>query len=305
MIKVSIAGAETPLAGEIIRILVNHPETEFISLFSPLLNGRSVASHHHGLIGETPLKFTDKLNLEDSDLLIFSEGINDLYGKLEEKYSQEDLKQILLGGNVENSKNEGIETGVSEVNRKALVRGAKTAYIPSPAVVPSIISLLPLAKFLLLNSDIDIDVELPSDLADNTEIEYLEKYLEKLIKATQSSFNNKISLNIIENKEQDRGAKTRISFQSKLPVEEIENIYEQLYDDHNFTFTSKIKPEPKEVVGTQKVVINISKPDDDSLILDVVSDARMRGGAGDAVHIMNLFFGLHEKTGLEFKASSF
>ncbi|MCH5240220.1 MAG: hypothetical protein J1F38_08345 [Muribaculaceae bacterium] len=303
MVKVGILHSEVPIAGEIIRILVNHPETELVSLYSPLLAGRNVSTVHHGLIGESTLIFTEKINLDQIDLLILtqkSEVSDNIIDRLD---NYPDLKIIAINDEFHPDLNK--EPGLSEINRKHLVRGALTAYILSPVITPSMIALSPLANFLVLTSDIEIEVTLPEDLVDNSNINKLEEEIINLLKERQKSFNGKVTLIINSNKENNRQSFSKIRLKNSLPIEEIEKIYEQTYDDHNFTFISPVPVSPKEVEGTQKCIIYISKPDADTLEIEVVTDARMRGGAGDAVHILNLFFGLHEKTGLTFKVSQY
>ena len=60
-----------------------------------------------------------------------------------------------------------------------------------------------------------------------------------------------------------------------------------------------------EVAGTDKCVISVGIPADGAVTLDVAADCRLRGGAGEAVHVMNLMCGLHERTGLALKAIDF
>lgn len=303
MVKVGITGAESPLSGEIIRLLINHPEVELISLYSPNLPGRNITSIHHGFIGESNLNFTDKLNPEDLDLLIITDNSETSRNLIKLLPQFDKLKSILIKKTKEEI--EELEAGLSEINRKSLVRGAKNSYVLSPSIVPSLIALGPLAAFLLLNSDIDIEVEIPHDLLKDIDVAEEIKEIKSQLKKRQNSFSGDISLNVKPVNSTNRGQVTLIKFKNSLPLEEIEKIYDQIYDDHNFTFLVKNNVRTEEVEGTQKVVIYIEKPDADTLHIKTVSDARMRGGAGDVVHILNLFFGLHEKTGLQLKASNF
>ena len=97
-----------------------------------------------------------------------------------------------------------------------------------------------------------------------------------------------------------------MTFDCSLSLEEIEKIYEGIYDDHNFTFiTHSSTISIKEVEGNQKCIITLSKPTADKILISAIWDGRMRGGAGDGVHIMNLMKGLYEKTGLSLKTSSY
>lgn len=305
MVKVGIFNAESRLAGEIIRILVNHPETDLHALLSPSNYGRSLTSVHHGLIGEQNLKFADKLDLDEIDFLIIPEdyeGTEDLIHKLAKK---ENIKAVLVPQKSFVISPSNFQPGLSEINRKKLVREAVQAVILPPAVIGALVALAPLADFLLLNSDLFIEVSLPSDIVEKTDILFCENLIESILKFRQVSFNGKIRLKLLSNEKSDRGAFTRISLLNSLQIDELEKIYEERYDDHNFSFLVHGPLDIREVEGTQKIVMSINKDKVDSLDLDVVYDARMRGGAGDIVHVMNLFFGLHEKTGLHFKSSCY
>lgn len=305
MVKLAIIGAQSPQAGEMIRILVHHSEVDLVTLYAPSLKGRNVASVHHGLIGEQSLIFSDRLDLSDVDLLIVADDITQDEYVTNQINESEDLKVIslkkdwLTKHNIENK-----EVGLSEINRKALVRGAKNAYLLSPAIVPVLISLIPLSNFLLLNSDIDIDIILSPDLINSINVEEEVKELTNLIKAKQNSFKNKINLRLSPSQDPSRAVLTDIRLQNNLSIDELERIFEDIYDDHNFTFLSH-EITPAEVEGTQKVIMKLEKPESDLLNIQLVNDSRLRGGAGDAVHVLNLFFGLHEKTGLYLKASRF
>lgn len=305
MVKVGIIGAESPLAGEIIRILVNHPETEIMGLHAPSLFGHNVTSIHHGLIGEQSLIFTDKIILEDLSFLILI-GNSELGNSILSQLSYwENLKIVIVNDLTDRSKLDFFEIGLSEVNRKALVRGAQYAYIPSPVIVPALIALFPIANYLLLNSDIQINIQLPSDISENLDEEKEAKKIEDLLKNIQVSYNGKVNLKINSDHQSERAATTLITFNNNLSISEVEKIFESIYDDHNFTFITRNLVNVNEVEGTQKVVLQINKPSLETLEIKIVSDARMRGGAGDVVHVLNLFFGLHEKTGLNLKPSRF
>lgn len=306
MVKVGILDADKPLAGELIRILINHPETELVSLFAPSLIGRNVAAYHHGLVGETQLNFTDKINPEELDLIIIMESSevgNKILSQLPEL---ENLKVISLSRKpIDDLKIQDAEIGLSEINRKSLVRGARLAYIPSPLESPVLIALNPLANFLLLNSDIEIDVKLPEDLYQSYNSEIIEDNLSNQLRLSQASFSGNIKINVHPEKALQRGQITDIRLTNSLPVEELEKIYEQTYDDHNFSFLSSFEVGVEDIEATQKAIINIKKPETNVLEIKVVTDSRMRGGAGDIVHVLNLFFGLYEKTGLRLKTSAF
>lgn len=308
MIKVGIAGAGTPLAGELIRILVNHPETDIISLYAPSYMGRNVSSVHHGLIGESIINFTDKINPEDLDIIFITED-NELSRQLIlSRNNWPELKIIDLTHQLKEDEIEHslAEIGLSEINRKQLVREAKIAYIPAPPLTVPMISLHPLAKYMLLNSPIFITLALPHAIHEEFgKPDFLSHTLAHYITQVQPSFNHELVMTLISSPSQERVMVMKTELKMNLSLDEIEKIYNDLYDDHNFTFVTHSPVSVQEVEGTQKCVIHIDKHNSDTLELTVFADARMRGGAGDAVHVMNLFKGLYEKTGLQLKSSAF
>ncbi|MCH5232614.1 MAG: hypothetical protein J1E78_03170 [Muribaculaceae bacterium] len=305
MYKIGIIGADHPDGGELIRLLVNHPEVEIINLYAPSLTGRNVCSVHPGLIGEKIVNFSDQINFDDLNLVFIADSsqIPDTLYTLSDEMS--DLKIIILDSTTKDLPFK-TEIGLSEINRKALVRGATKAQLLYPVFVPIMISLYPLAMYMLLKNSLHINVEIPDGMKNEIGKWDEEKSgITEMLKEIQPSFNGNIILNFAFNHHDKRGIKISFELECSLSLEEIEKIYEGIYDDHNFTFTSFSPIETNEIAGTQKCVISISKTSPDKLNVEAVADGRLRGGAGDATHVMNLFFGLHEKTGLQLKTSLF
>lgn len=307
MIKVGILNADTPNAGELIRILINHPETEITTLYAPNLIGRNVSSIHHGMIGEEIVNFSDKIVPENLDILFITKSDPSNKNLLDELDKWEDLKIVVLNNDNHKALDNNLKfTGISEINRKNLVREDKIAYIPSPILVPALIATVPLARYMLLNSTLKITAIVPDPIAYESEPpELLGVYLKKALEEVQPSFSSNINFYFEQAKNEERVMTLKITFDCNLSIDEIEKIYEEEYDDHNFTFVTTTPVSHKEVEGTQKCVIYLNKPNNTTLEITVFADGRMRGAAGDAVHIMNLFTGLHEKTGLILKSSAF
>ena len=90
----------------------------------------------------------------------------------------------------------------------------------------------------------------------------------------------------------------------KIDLVEIRRIYEEYYDDHSFTFITDKNPDLKQVVNTNKCLIHLQKIDDKLLIISMI-DNLLKGASGQAVHNMNLLFGLEETVGLHLKPSAF
>lgn len=302
MIKTGIVGAESPIAGELIRILVNHPEVELISVCASGLAGRKVSDHHAGLIGETNLRFVDHLETRPYDILFLC---GDISGMSIPSDLKENIKVILCDNCAASSLPSSLGDielvdGLSELYRKPLVRGAHGAGILNPLVAMSLISLFPLALHLMLPEDLTISSSLPEWCNSESLLENSINDINKRLSEVQLSF--KGVKDIAVNFHKSREVSVEIELKSSVSIEEILKIYDSIYDDHNFTFIVGRKYDPSEVIGTQKCLLYIHKPSEDTLRIEGVADALYRGGVGDAVHSMNLLFGLFEKIGLVFKA---
>lgn len=157
MIKTSIIGGSTPVAGELIRILINHPDVEIVQVQSDDNIGCSIADVHTGLIGETDLKISSSVDASKSDLVFVCD-----FSKVPDV--DEDTCVICFFPPATDY--DAYVYGLPEMNRKPMVRGAKRAVIPSAQAMLASLALLPLAKNIMLKGDIDIAISLPSTITD-------------------------------------------------------------------------------------------------------------------------------------------
>lgn len=304
MIKVGIIGAEQPVAGELLRILVHHPEVDIVTLCSPAFAGRHPSACHFGFIGTTVPNFTDRLDPAALNVVFIADKSSPGTDILAHNEKWPKLRIIDLSpARLENLSAFGLEYGLSEINRKPLVRGARMASVPSAVASLSLVALYPLALNLLLNGDIHIDIEAPAAMQTSLNLPKVAAEISTMLVKTQTSFTGKVLLTTTASNS-IRGLKVNIRMNCPLSLAEIDRVYDSVYDDHNFTYTSLSGVGTPEVEGTQKCIVSLSKPDAGSLELNAVGDAYLRGGAGDAVHVMNLFFALDEKVGLYLKPNS-
>lgn len=306
MIRAGIAGADTAMAGELIRILLNHPDVELMTAFATGKVGRKVASVHHGLAGECDLEFSPDINPQQLDV-IFIDAHSDVADRFRMNTDRWPDLRIVDMSHCPSLDFDALEMeyGLPEIYRKRLVRGCKRAIVPRSLATASLIGLFPLAKNLLLKGDIVIGYACPPDIDSDEKVDMARQEILDVLKKTQNSFNGKVILNHLGEEVSDRGLKVRIEMPCSLDIDELFKIYNQLYDDHNFTFIVSRAMSGCEVEGTQKTLVTLQKKDSMSLTVTVIADCRMRGGAGDAVHIMNLLFGLQEQTGLRLKVHKF
>lgn len=322
MIKAGIIGGAGYTAGELIRLLLNHPDVELVWVNSNSNAGNPVSQVHQGLIGETDLVFTSETPFDQIDVVFFCTPHGESRKFMEANAIPEDLKIVDLSQDYRISDGEhDFIYGLPEVNRKYIIRGRHVAN-PGCFATAIQLALIPLAKNLLLNSDINITAITGSTGAgvkpsatshyswrnDNISVYKPFKHqhlaeIKQTLKSMQNSFNSEINLIPV------RGCFSRGIFVATYldcPVElsEIKKLYEDYYDDHNFTFISDKMPDLKDVVNTNKCILHLEKEDNKLLIISVI-DNLLKGASGQAVHNMNLLFGLHERVGLQLKASAF
>lgn len=310
MIRAGIIGGDSDTAGDLIRILINHPDVELVWVSSPEEEGALLSQRHRGLTGETYMRFSGEKSPEDIDVLFMcytEDGDSERY--LSRHNIPEDLKIIDLSPDFRMPEDAGSEWvyALPELNRKPLVRGAKRASVPGPYATIMLLSLLPLAKNLLLNSDIHVSCvssatsgnEKPGEasvILDHEEIEETRKALQVL----QSSFNSNIRL-VATAGGWDTGLAATIYLDTPISEDDIKDIYDTFYEDHGFTFLSESHPGLGEVRGTNKCLMRVGK-NGNTLVISSVIDESLKGGASAAVHVMNLMFGLQERVGLMLKA---
>ena len=324
MIKVGIIGGAGYTAGELIRLLLNHPDVELKWVHSTSNVGNPVSGVHQGLVGETALYFTNETPLDAVDVIFLCtpHGESRKFLELHKDNIPDDLRIIDLSQDfrIADDTHDFIY-GLPELNRKYIIRGKHVAN-PGCFATAIQLALLPLARNLLLNSDIHVNAITGSTGAgvkpsatshyswrnDNVSIykPFTHQHLAEIyqtLHGMQASFNSKVNFIPV------RGCFSRGIFATlymDCPVElsEIKKLYNEYYDDHNFTFVSDRMPDLKDVVNTNKCLLYLTKEDGKLLIVSVI-DNLLKGASGQAVHNMNLLFGLHERVGLHLKASAF
>lgn len=304
MIHTVILGSDTPEAGELIRILAMHPDVVIECAQARGREGIPLTSLHHGLIGETDLSFSALPVTKRCDVLFdFSTtGEPALVRLLADQFP--DMRVVRLN-RCATSPDEADNWvyAIPEINRKALVRGASRALIPSAFASMALVALFPLAYNLLLKDCIEIHYEAPADIIAMHDPAAVEKEIAEALRDVQISFTGSVRISTQVSSTR-RAAILSLSIQTGVDLEHLCGMYD-IYDDHHFAFQVTGDVGASEVAGTQKCVVALEKPDPETLNVHAVADCRMRGGAGEAVHIMNLLCGLHERTGLALKAIDF
>ena len=322
MIKTGIIGGAGYTAGELLRLLINHPDVTITFVNSTSNAGNKITDVHSGLYGETDLVFTNELPLNDIDLLFFCTAHGDSRKFMETHIIPEKVKIIDLSTDyrIESEDHEFVY-GLPELNRRRI---CSAKYVANPGCFATCIqlSVLPLAKHLMLNGELHVNAITGSTGAgvkpsstthfswrnDNISIykPFTHQHLAEItqsLKQLQSSFASNINFIPVRGNF-SRGIFTTTYLDTKVELSEIKQLYETYYDDHSFTFITDKNPDLKQVVNTNKCLIYLQKYDNKLLIISMI-DNLLKGASGQAVHNMNLLFGLEEKVGLHLKPSAF
>lgn len=320
MIKVGIIGGAGYTAGELIRLLINHPEVEVVFIHSTSNAGNAVSDVHGGLIGESELRFTDSYDLNAVDLLFLCSAHGQSRKFWEENVAPATLKIIDLAQDFRDESC-GYVYGLPEVNRGRI---ATTSRLANPGCFATAIqiALLPLASAGLLTSQVHITAITGSTGAgvkpgatthfswrsDNISVYKAFEHqhlieINRTIKGLQPSFESAINF-VPMRGDFARGIFASVYTDCDLTAEQAVALYNDFYADAAFTFAVDRDIDLKQVVNTNKALIRVAKYGDKLHIVSVI-DNLLKGASGQAVQNMNIMFGFDEKLGLNLKPSAF
>lgn len=295
MLKVSVIGDTTRHSRELLRILVNHPDAFITHVDLGVGPGKRIDHLFRDLTGDITLATCDASVEGDKALFVCARP--DVAIRILKDVKVTDMPVIIDFTGCVASDDDAVR-GVCEVFRKPLVRGATKVLVPHPVETAVSIALAPFAKSLLLNTPINVEV---SNLANLENHATIIADIRQNILSLQSSFSQPV---IFEKGEDNLpgGLKILVKFDTCLDATQLREIFDQYYDDHNFVYRLDHHPAVEFVLNTNKCLASVTQHDGRAEI-HVVLDNRIKGGAGTAVHILNLMFRLHERAGLNLKPS--
>ena len=321
-IKVGIIGAAGYTAGELIRILLNHPDAEIIFAQSTSNARNPVADVHDDLLGDTSLVFAGSVSLEEVDVVFLCQGHGKSKAWMDENLLPPELKVIDLSTDyrIADDHHEFVY-GLPELNRETI---RKARYIANPGCFATGIqlALLPLAAHNLLASEVHVHAITGSTGAGHkpvatTHFSWRDSNL-SAYKIFEHQHQGEIlqSLNQLQpdfksgfNFVPIRGNHTRGIFVSAYTdfegtLEDARKIYKHYYAGHPFVVVSGVNPSLKQVVNTNKAILYLEKHGN-KLVVISCTDNLLKGASGQAIQNMNLMFGFDESTGLRLKANAF
>ena len=327
MVRVGILGAAGYTGGELIRLLLNHPEAEIVFANSESNAGNLVSDVHEGLAGDTDLRFTADMPFEQVDVLFFCFGHGKSEAFLKEHTIPQHVKIIDLAQDFRvRSEEVGVRSwpwvyGLPEINRNEII---KADFVANPGCFATAIqlALLPAAHLNLLKSDVSVNAITGSTgagqkpgatthfswRADNLSI-YKPFQHQHIAEIRQSLRQVQGYLDASIDFIPYRGPFTRGIFctavvNTPAPVDDVVDAYQDFYRDAAFTHYSDKPLDLKQVVNTNKALVHAEKYGNKLLITSCI-DNLLKGAVGQAVQNMNLMFGLDETAGLRLKASAF
>jgi len=318
MIRVGIIGGGGYAAGELIRLLRRHPQVEITYVHSHSQSGKAVSDVHQDLIGECALTFTDQLSWE-VEVLFLCMGHGQSRQFIEQQQPPEGIAIIDLSQDYR--LDESFVYGLPELHRDAIAQSRRVAN-PGCFATAIQLGLLPLGRAGLLRDEVHIHAITGSTGAGQspsptTHFSWREgnvsvykafrhQHLKEVNRSLQQLQTGGIpTLNFLPLRGNfTRGIFASLYTRQEGAAAELQQLYEEYYRDHPFVHPLEANPSLKQVVNTNKCLLQVQKYDDKLLIISAI-DNLLKGASGQAVQNMNLLFGLPEATGLQLKAIAF
>ena len=338
MIKIGILGAAGYTGGELIRILLNHPEAEIVFANSESNAGNLVSDVHEGLIGDTDLCFTDQMPFDKVDVVFFCFGHGKSEAFLKEHTIPDNVKIIDLAQDFRIKGNHDYVYGLPEIYRSEI---AACKHLAIPGCFATCIQegLLPLAKAGLLTHDVAVNAITGSTGAgqkpgatthfswrnNNFSVyklfthQHLHEICQTLNDLRPASAPRAVDT-LDEGYDADgitidfipyRGDFARGIFCTEVVTcdkapdpDAVVELYKNFFKDAAFTHYSDKPLDLKQVVNTNKALVHVEVFGKKIVVTSII-DNLLKGAVGQAVQNMNIMFGLDEKTGLNLKATAF
>jgi len=321
MIRVGIVGGAGYTAGELLRILIFHPEVEITCIQSTSNAGNPISAVHTDLIGESDLIFSENLNTDVVDVIFLCMGHGVSKEFLTENSIPDHIKIIDLSHDYR-LKAEGNDFiyGLPELNKEKIKSASKIAN-PGCFATAIQLALLPIAASGKLN-EVHVNAITGSTGAGqkptatshfswrNNNLSVYKVFshqhlgeIKQSLRQLQEGFSDEVNFIPVRGNFA-RGIMATAYTESDISAEEAVKLYKDFYKDHPFVIVSDENPNLKQVVNTNKAIVFVEKYDGKLFVVSMI-DNLVKGASGQAVQNMNLMFGLEETTGLRLKPVAF
>lgn len=320
MIRAGIIGGAGYTAGELIRLLVNHPQVEIAFVHSTSNAGNLLTEVHGGLEGETTMRFCAEYDLASVDVVFLCSAHGQSRTWMAEQRLPEGLRIIDLAQDFRDE-SEGFVYGLPEMNRRR-IREAHRVANPGCFATAIQLALLPLAAAGLLEDEVHVTAVTGSTGAgvkpsatthfswrsDNLSVykAFSHQHLLEIgrnLRLLEPAFGQEINF-VPMRGDFTRGILASVYTNCPLDEEEARKLYADYYAGAAFTHVAERAVDLKQVVNTNKALVHTAKYGSKLHVVSVI-DNLLKGASGQAVQNMNLMFGLDEREGLRLKASAF
>ena len=322
MIRIGILGAAGYTGGELIRLLLNHPEAEIVFANSESNAGNLVADVHEGLYGDTDLRFTDEMPFNDVDVVFFCFGHGKSEAFLKEHAIPQHVKIIDLAQDFRlAAPGNDYVYGLPEINKDKI---ATAQHVANPGCFATCIqlALLPAASMKIITENVSVNAitgstgagQKPSATTHfswrNNNMSIYKAFTHQHVPEIRQSLTQvqgylDADIDFIPYRgDFARGIFATAVVKTDKPIEEVIEGYKQFYANAAFTHYVDKAIDMKQVVNTNKALVHCDKYGRKLLITSTI-DNLLKGAVGQAVQNMNLMFGLDEKAGLALKPSAF
>lgn len=323
-IKVGIVGGSGYTGGELIRLLINHPNVDISFINSKTYTGKKVVDIHKDLIGELEMKFIGKI--KDCDVMFLCLGHNKSEEFLRKTSINRKTKIIDLSQDyrieksfIGNDEKRDFIYGLPELYKNE-IKTAKNISNPGCFATAIEISLIPSIEKKYIHGEVHTNAitgstgagVVPSKTTHfswrNNNVSNYNVFNHRHLNEIYLHLNqicNDVKINFIPVRGNfSRGIFCTSYFKSDVTVEEINEVYKIYYKNHPFVHISENEISLKEVINTNKCILHVSKVNDKILITSII-DNLIKGASGQAIQNMNLISGFEEMTGLKLKSSIF
>lgn len=322
MIRIGILGAAGYTGGELIRLLLNHPEVEIVFANSESNAGNLVADVHEGLYGDTDLRFTDEMPFNDVDVVFFCFGHGKSEAFLKEHAIPQHVKIIDLAQDFRlAAPGNDYVYGLPEINKDKI---ATAQHVANPGCFATCIqlALLPAASMKIITENVSVNAitgstgagQKPSATTHfswrNNNMSIYKAFTHQHVPEIRQSLTQvqgylDADIDFIPYRgDFARGIFATAVVKTDKPIEEVIEGYKQFYANAAFTHYVDKAIDMKQVVNTNKALVHCDKYGKKLLITSTI-DNLLKGAVGQAVQNMNIMFGINETTGLNLKSSAF
>lgn len=322
MIRIGILGAAGYTGGELIRLLLNHPEAEIVFANSESNAGNLVADVHEGLYGDTDLRFTDEMPFNDVDVVFFCFGHGKSEAFLKEHAIPQHVKIIDLAQDFRlAAPGNDYVYGLPEINKDKI---ATAQHVANPGCFATCIqlALLPAASMKIITENVSVNAitgstgagQKPSATTHfswrNNNMSIYKAFTHQHVPEIRQSLTQvqghlDADIDFIPYRgDFARGIFATAVVRTDKPIEEVIEGYKQFYANAAFTHYVDKAIDMKQVVNTNKALVHCDKYGRKLLITSTI-DNLLKGAVGQAVQNMNIMFGINETTGLNLKSSAF